>query len=462
MHPEFPPPPLSEPRARPARWKAAVTSALLCGLFMLAYGGTNALAAHRGVTRAMYFEWERLIPFVPLMIVPYMSIDAFFVLAPFLCRSDRELKVLARRVVIGVLVASLCFLVFPLKFSFDRPTTTGWLGAVFDWFRTMDQPFNQLPSLHMTLRTILAVHYAGHLRGWARAASNVWFSLIGFSTVLTYQHHVIDVFGGVLLGAACVYLVPNEPVAIRPVRTPRVGWYYAAAAALAAAGAAALFALARMPWQAAGLLLVYVAVSLGVVAVGYSRFGGDVYRKADGRIHWTARVLLAPVMLAQWLSLKHYARRADRWNEVTDQLWVGRWLNRKDAAALRAAGAVAVLDLTCEFDGCGRREGLAYLNVPVLDLTRPTRADLDQAVAFIDAHADRGPVYVHCKAGFSRSAAVAGAYLIRRGIARGAAEAAHLLRAKRPGIVLRPEVLDVLAEEADRAGGLSDGGRRDR
>ena len=105
----------------------------------------------------MYFEWERLIPFVPLMIVPYMSIDLFFVAAPFLCRDERELKVFGKRIVLGIVVASLCFLLFPLKFSFHRPVTGGWLGHVFDWFRTMDQPFNQLPSLHLTLRTILLV-----------------------------------------------------------------------------------------------------------------------------------------------------------------------------------------------------------------------------------------------------------------------------------------------------------------
>ena len=31
------------------------------------------------------FAWERFIPFVPVMVVPYMSIDLFFVAAPFLC-----------------------------------------------------------------------------------------------------------------------------------------------------------------------------------------------------------------------------------------------------------------------------------------------------------------------------------------------------------------------------------------
>src|SRR3954468_10326648 len=70
------------PSGHPLFWKAFLTSILLCGLFFLAYGGTNTLAAHRGVTRAMYFDWERYIPFVPLMIVPYMSIDLFFFFAP--------------------------------------------------------------------------------------------------------------------------------------------------------------------------------------------------------------------------------------------------------------------------------------------------------------------------------------------------------------------------------------------
>jgi protein-tyrosine phosphatase len=87
----------------------------------------------------------------------------------------------------------------------------------------------------------------------------------------------------------------------------------------------------------------------------------------------------------------------------------------------------------------------------VLDLTRPTLRDLDLATAFIGQHAARGAVYVHCKAGFSRSAAVAGAYLIRQGLAASAAEAAEMLRSRRPGIILRPEVLEVLEEEAARS-----------
>lgn len=203
-----------------------------------------------------------------------------------------------------------------------------------------------------------------------------------------------------------------------------------------------------MPWQAVALPVTYLGVSLGVVAAGYLGMGWDVYRKDAGRIHWTARVLLAPVIAGQRLSLLHYARRADAWNEITDRVWLGRWIDARGMAGLRVAGAVAVLDVTCEFDRCAGSDGLAYLNVPVLDLTRPTRADLEKCHRFIDEHSARGPVYVHCKAGFSRSAAVVGAYLIRAGVARSAEEAADLLRSRRPGIILRPEVLAVLKEAA--------------
>src|SRR5688500_6919270 len=136
-------------------WKAAKTSALLSFLWLIVYGATNWLSSIRQNVGTLYFEWERHIPFVPWMIIPYMSIDLFFITAPFLCRSDEELRTLRNRITFGILLAGACFLLFPLRFAFDRPPASGWLGVVFDAFRSMDKPFNLLPSLHITLRTIL-------------------------------------------------------------------------------------------------------------------------------------------------------------------------------------------------------------------------------------------------------------------------------------------------------------------
>ena len=101
--------------------KALGASVGLSVLFLIVYGWCNWITAQRPDVGTLYFEWERLIPFVPLMIVPYMSIDLFFVAAPFLCRSDRELAAFSKRIVAAIVVAGICFLLFPLRFAFERP-----------------------------------------------------------------------------------------------------------------------------------------------------------------------------------------------------------------------------------------------------------------------------------------------------------------------------------------------------
>ena len=121
-------------------------------LFLVVYGGCNWITAQRSDVGTLYFEWERHIPFVPLMIVPYLSIDLFFVAAPFLCRSRRELSTFAKRESLRPLSRrefASCF--FRSGSRFERPHASGWLGAIFDWFRGMDAPYNLFPSLHIAL-----------------------------------------------------------------------------------------------------------------------------------------------------------------------------------------------------------------------------------------------------------------------------------------------------------------------
>ena len=62
---------------------ACAASLLLSVLFLTVYSGTNWLTSQCSDVGIWYYDWERFIPFVPLMIIPYMSIDLFFVAAPF-------------------------------------------------------------------------------------------------------------------------------------------------------------------------------------------------------------------------------------------------------------------------------------------------------------------------------------------------------------------------------------------
>ena len=199
---------------KPHPMKALAASFALSGLFIVVYGGCNWITGQRANVESIEFAWERHIPFVPLLIPAYMSIDVFFIAAPFLCRSESELSVLTKRIAATILIAGACFLMFPLRFAFERPIATGWSGLLFNWFRTLDAPFNQFPSLHIALCLVLCVTYSQHTRGALRVVVVMWFVLIAASAVLTYQHHVLDVAGGAVLAAVCIYGISARLTAI--------------------------------------------------------------------------------------------------------------------------------------------------------------------------------------------------------------------------------------------------------
>ena len=413
--------------------KAIKTSAFLSVLFLIVYGGTNWLAARQQNVGTFYFGWERRIPFMPAMIVPYMSIDLFFIAAPFLCRTDRQRRTLSARIIAAICVAGAFFLLLPLRFAFDRPHVEGFLGLIFNNFRSLDRPFNEFPSLHIALQIILIDIYSRLNKGVTRLAIWIWFILIALSTLLTYQHHFIDVVGGAVLGVACLALI----------RDSSAGLYYSLGALMFAA-----LAIVLRPW---GLLLFWPALSLALMASAYFALGAEMFRKRDGILPMTTRLLLWPVLAGQRVSLVYYASKSNAWDEVVDRLWIGRKLSDRQARIAAENGVAAVLDLTCEFAEARAFQELVYCQIPILDLTAPALAQLEQAVDFIESQIANGVVFVHCKAGFSRSAAAVGAYLLASGKAKSADEAIAILRAARPGIVIRPEIISTLNGYSERA-----------
>lgn len=432
------------PARRALMLRAAKTSVLLSLLFMIVYGGTNWLTAQRpdSDVGTWCFAWEpALIPYVPLLLVPYMSIDLFFFMATFLCRDDRELRVLTQRVVFSILVAAAFFLLLPLKLAWpERPVVSGWFGCFVEQSVTapflMEYPHNLFPALHITLCAILTDHYARHTRGIVRLFVYVWSILIVLSTVLAWQHHVVDVAGGFVLAGFAFYFFRESTERLPVVANRRIGSYYAL-------GAALVLALAPTAWPW-GVFLLWPAAGLTIVAAAYFGLGPGIFRKTDGRLPWSTRFVFAPVLIGQYVSLMYYRRQCRAWDEVAPGVLIGCTLSEAEAAAARAHGVTAVLDLTAEFSEAPSFLAATYRHLPILDLTAPTQEQLQEAAAFITEEAARGTVYVHCKIGYSRSAAVAGAYLLAGRRSATAAEAVAQLRSARPSIVIRPEAMEVL------------------
>ena len=317
--------------------------------------------------------------------------------------------------------------------GFAKPHADGVLGWVFETFLGFDQPFNLVPSLHITLGVILAAHFARHSRGFVRAALLGWFGLVMLSTVLTHQHHLADMAGGFLLGVLCFYLVREQATATARTGNLRIAAYYGA-------GTAALVAFAWLAWPLGGVLL-WPAFGTAAMTAAYLGVGAAVYGKHNGRLPRSTRLLLAPILAGHHLSLVYYRRQCRSWDAIAPGVRIGRRLNEAEAATAIADGVTAVLDLTSEFCEAAPFRAIACKNLPILDLTAPTPEQLRAAVDFITEASAGGVVYVHCKIGYSRSAAaVVAPTCLRPGwpipwkkLWRSSANA-------RPSIVIRPEV----------------------
>jgi hypothetical protein len=119
-----------EPREAGLFWPALWRLALAGTVFVGVYGFCNRFTATRENVGTWFWEWERHIPFVKEMVIPYWSLDLFFIGAFFLCSNKAELNLLTKRLVAVTLASGLCFLLFPLKMGFDRPEPSGWTAPL--------------------------------------------------------------------------------------------------------------------------------------------------------------------------------------------------------------------------------------------------------------------------------------------------------------------------------------------
>lgn len=234
---------------------------------------------------------------------------------------------------------------------------------------------------------------------------------------------------------------PRPAWAVTPNR--RVGSKYFAVGLLLT-----VICVAAWPW---GAVLLWPIVAIAIVVAGYFFLGAGIYRKQQGRLPRGTRMLLAPVVAGQYLSWLYYKRHCAPSSAVSPNVWIGRWLTDAEAEDAIRQGVTAVVDLCDAFCEAAPFLDIDHLQLPVLDLTAPTQAQLLDAVDFIESRSATGVVYVHCKIGYSRSAAVVAAWLLESGRAASAAEAIAHLRAIRPTIVIRPEAQRAIEEFANAA-----------
>lgn len=434
----------------PRPWKqAALWLACLAPFFYLSYGVANHLASQRASVASVVFDWERHVPFAAWTIVPYWSINLFYGLSLFLCRTRDELHAHGRRLLTAQLVAVSCFLLFPLGFTFTRPPTDGIPGLFFTALTSFDKPFNQAPSLHIALLIVLWDLYRRLLpRGW-HWLLHAWSWLIAISVLTTYQHHFIDIPTGALLGLFCLCLWPLAgPSPLRDARWTD-GTRRRRLALRYALGAAACFAAAA--WLGGiALWLCWPGVALALVALNYVIFSVAGFQKdAQGRLSFAARWLLLPHRLGAWINSRLWTRREPPAARIAANVLLGRMPTTREA---RRLGITHIVDLSAELSP---PRDVAVRCVPMLDLIAPDADRLLAAAEAIEAQrtaaGDTSTVLVCCALGYSRSAAAAAAWLLHTGRSERVDEAIERLRRERPKLVLHDAHRLALATLALRA-----------
>ena len=432
--------------------------ALVGALFYTSYGLSNHYAASLAYVPEIAFAWERGIPFWEWTILPYWSLNLMYAAAFFLCRNACEQNRYVARLVSAQIIATTCFMLFPLHFGWPKPPTDGLWGMMFDSLVAFDLPYNQSPSLHIALSIIVGAFY------WTRFPKIrlpifLWQSLIALSVLTTYQHHFIDVPTGALLGWLVLWAIPQHGVS--PFRRPfdtqgrlktseasfceaktseasfrkaktspatrsreiKITMLYLAGAVLSA-----LPSLFGGAW----LWMLWISVSLSIVAFAYLTGNAAVFQKqADGRLSAAATVLLLPYLVGVRLNMAYWLRGKAKTVRVRDDVLIGSVSGISDDLP-------AVLDVCAEYP-CPRYHG-AYSTLPLLDMVAPSENDLMQAALLLEAlRRQHGKVLTCCALGYGRSAAVVLTWLLVYGGCRDLAQATAELKQVRPQMVLPPE-----------------------
>ncbi len=187
-------------------WRLALSLLLIPAIL-----GTNLIydGLNHGPNR-IFLETplDRALPLVPIFAVPYVSLIPYIgvSLVAFLFFRVRVYRSAAITMIV-VWFISYAFYFF-LQSYIARPDITGAdpFSAMVRTIYGSDQPYNDFPSLHTSLSTIIAIHWWRVDKRIGIPAA-VWTALIVASTVLIKQHYFADLIGGLVLASVTSWVV---------------------------------------------------------------------------------------------------------------------------------------------------------------------------------------------------------------------------------------------------------------
>jgi len=193
-------------------WKTYSYWALLIGIaFFTIYPTCNWLTSQRTYALALYLDSELNIPFIPEFAWAYLSMYVLFLMPPFFL-DILQLKALGKHLLAGTFFSGLVFLVLSAKLGFVRIVPEEpFYRSLFTGLFAVDMPHNMVPSLHVVFSALIL--FALLDASITRLSKTVWWGwivLILASTLLVHQHHLLDVFTGLVVALMLRRLIGKE------------------------------------------------------------------------------------------------------------------------------------------------------------------------------------------------------------------------------------------------------------
>lgn len=132
------------------------------------------------------------VPRVPFFLIAYVSLYPMILWAFHVQHSS---QLYLKKMLAAVFLGAVIHLMVPGRLDFPRVPPEGIFSLPFELLYALDKPHNLAPSLHVVFACFSASQLSRAHPG-GRPLFLGWCVLIVASTVLTHQHHLIDVVTG--------------------------------------------------------------------------------------------------------------------------------------------------------------------------------------------------------------------------------------------------------------------------
>lgn len=197
----------------PAHWRTfGYLGCRVGALFAAVFVGAEWITRLHGWRLRLVLPGETEVPLVPAWTWMYCSVYLPILGAPLVLRSSSELQRLARVLTGVIVVAGIAFLLVPAELAYAPATLedAGATATLFRWADALNLDHELFPSLHVAFSATCLGVFSLRALPVVQVVLGTWAGLVGVSTVLTHQHHVVDVLAGWVLAAVAVRRYASE------------------------------------------------------------------------------------------------------------------------------------------------------------------------------------------------------------------------------------------------------------